>query len=173
MPRRETRSTKTRPLAASDPPGTLVRVTEDDGRHTDTRTRSAIWKLSHGANVVLLSDRTSGYLASRCRVLPDERRKEQAMSERNGGRWPGQAPSVAKPAVVTEPQPPDDRIRRLTDAVLEQVWDFLQSEGECPNATPICGTPAYCSSDACGFCGMAQAMEMLNVAKFKAKMRPA
>lgn len=69
-------------------------------------------------------------------------------------------------------KPTDDRIRRLTQKVLDEVWEFLQSEGECPNATPLCGRPSYCASYACGFCGMARAMEKLNVAKFEEKMRP-
>ena len=136
-----------RALSPSDPPGTLVQVLDDHSRLTLAWTRSKIWKLGHGEQVVLLSDRTGGYLASRCKVFEDDE----------------------EPAAVTEPQPSDDRIRKLTQEVLDAVWEFLQSEGECPNATPVCGAQSYCASQACGICGMARAMELLNVAKFEAK----
>jgi hypothetical protein len=56
-----------RHLRKDDPPGTFVFVVEDNGVVTETRTRSHLWSVC-GSEVVLLEDRSGGYLATRCSV---------------------------------------------------------------------------------------------------------
>jgi len=55
-------------LSADDPPGTRVIVIEDDGKLTNSATRSRVW-MFHETPVVLLQGRTGAYLATRCRVV--------------------------------------------------------------------------------------------------------
>ncbi len=57
-----------RPLRASDPAGTPLVVTEDDGSTTETRTRSEVWPLGDGTLVVSLEGRAGGFMVQRCRA---------------------------------------------------------------------------------------------------------
>lgn len=50
------------------PVGIAVDVTEDDGRTTRTVTRSEPWLVSNRA-VILLQDRSGGFLLERCTAL--------------------------------------------------------------------------------------------------------
>lgn len=50
------------------PAGTAVRIAEDDGSVTHTKTRSLPWQLGHGAWVVLVEGRAGGYSCERMSV---------------------------------------------------------------------------------------------------------
>ncbi len=60
--------TSHRPMKQEDPPGTPVRVREDGGHFTETKTRGKPWEMAYGDWVVLLEDRAGAYLMERCKV---------------------------------------------------------------------------------------------------------
>lgn len=57
-----------RALRTTDPIGTAVAVTLDNGQVWMTKTRSEMWAVGSGDIVVMLEGKSGGYLASRCAV---------------------------------------------------------------------------------------------------------